>query len=232
MVQKESPLNRIRLTGGAAALWVAALAGCAQSPIPVAGNFDLTEQKKVRSAGHWQVISRDAAKETLKMLDEAGVASNARLAVVAPEKASGFEKTFHDMLTTELVRSGRRVAPSNQNVVQVSYTVQVVEHKSDRPHHIPGIYTMLTAGVGVVYGLRNQHLDAQLAGVLGGAVVADYASSVYSGGPTHHELVLTTSAGTPDQILARKTDVYYIEDADASLFRAPPEFKTLKVVNQ
>ena len=225
-------MNRNRLTGGATALMLALLAGCAQSPIPVAGNFDLTEQKKVRSAGHWQVISRDAAKETLKLLDEAGVASNARLAVVAPEKASGFEKTFHEMLTTELVRSGRRVTNSAQNVVQLSYNVQVIEHKSERPHHIPGIYTMLTAGVGVAYGLRNQHIDTKMAGVLGGAMVADYASSVNSGGPTHHELVLTTSAGTPDQILSRKTDVYYIEDADTALFRPTPEFKTLKVVNQ
>lgn len=211
---------------------MAMLAGCAQSPIPVAGNFDLTEQKKVRSAGHWQVVSRDAVKETLKLLDEAGVASNARLAVVQPEKSSGFDKVFHEMLTTELVRSGRRVTNSAQNVVQVSYTVQLVEHKSERPHFVPGIYTMLTAGVGVVYGLRNQHLDAKMAGALGGAVLADYASSVYSGGPTHTELVLTTSAGTPDQILSRKTDVYYIEDADTSLFKPAPEFKALKVVNQ
>lgn len=223
---------RSPLSGGCAAVMLAMVAGCAQSPIPVAGNFDLTEQKKVRSAGHWQVVSRDVAKETLKLLEDAGVASNARLAVVAPEKASPFEQAFHDMLTTELVRAGRRVTPGAQDVVQVSYNVQVVEHRSKRPHHIPGIFTMLTAGVGVAYGLRNQHVDSQLAAALGYAGVADYASSVYSGGPTHHELVLTTSAGTPDQILARKTDVYYIEDADVGLFRTAPTFKALKVVDQ
>lgn len=225
-------MKRSFLTGGSAALLMVMLGGCAQSPIPVSGNFDLTEQKKVRSAGHWQLVSRDAVKETLKLLDDAGVASNARLAVVPPEKSSGFDKVFHEMLTTELVRSGRRVALSAQNVVQVSYTVQLVEHKSARPHFVPGIYTMLTAGVGVVYGLRNQHSDTKMIGALGVAGIADYVSSVNSGGPTHTELVLTTTAGTPDQILSRKTDVYYIEDVDAPLFKTAPEFKAMKVVNQ
>ena len=214
------------------AVGLATLVGCAQSPIPVAGNYDLTEQKKVRSAGHWQVISQNAARETLKMLDEAGVASNARLSVAPPEQATSFEKTFHEMLTTELVRSGRRVTTSTQNVLQVSYKAQLVEHKSERPRHIPGLFTMLTSGVGVMYGLRNQHIDTQGVGALALAGVADYAASVNSGGPTHTELVLTTSATTPDQILTRKTDVYYIEDVDNTLFRTAPEHKTMKVVNQ
>lgn len=220
------------LSSACAAVCLATLAGCAQSPIPTAGNFDLTEQKKVRSAGHWHVISQNAARETLKMLDEAGVASNARLSVAPPEQGTSFEKTFHEMLTTELVRSGRRVTTSGQNPLQLSYKVQLVEHKSERPHFVPGLYTMLTSGVGVIHGLRNQHIDTQMAGALGFAIAADYAASINSGGPTHTELVLTTSANTPDQILTRKTDVYYIEDVDNTLFRTAPEYKTMKVVNQ
>lgn len=220
------------VSSACAAIALVILVGCAQSPIPVAGNFDLTEQKKVRSAGHWQVVSQHAARETLKMLDESGVASNARLSVAPPENATSFEKTFHEMLTTELVRSGRRVTPSAQNVLLVSYKVQLVEHKSERPHFVPGIYTMLTSGVGVIHGLRNKHLDTQMAGALGFAIAADYAASVNSGGPTHTELVLTTSTTTPDQILTRKTDVYYLENVDSTLFKTAPEYKTMKVVSQ
>lgn len=210
----------------------ALLAGCAQSPIPVSGNFNLTEQKKVRSAGHWQVVARDAAQQTLKMLDSAGVASNARITVTAPEKGTAFEKTFHEMLLTELVQTGRRVTMSEQNPLQINYKVQVVVHNSPRPHFVPGFYTALAAGVSAAYGLSNAHLDTQLLGGIGLAAAADYGSSVYSGGPTATELVLTTSAGTPDQILSRKTDVYYLENADITLFKQAPEFKTLKVVSQ
>ncbi len=218
---------------GLAALAVATLAGCAQSPIPVSGNFDLTEQKKVRSAGHWQVISRDAVRETLKMLDDSGVAANARVSLVTPEKATPFEKAFHEMLTTDLVRSGRRVAAGNATgAVLLSYNVQLVEHKSPRPHFVPGIHTMLGAGVAALYGIRNYHADVHAAAGLAVLGATDYAASVNSGGPTNFELVLTTSAATPDQTLARKTDVYYIENADTSLFKNAAEPKTLKVVNQ
>ena len=41
---------------------VATLAGCAyRSPIPLAENFELTVQPKVRSAGHWELVSHDVA---------------------------------------------------------------------------------------------------------------------------------------------------------------------------
>ena len=32
--------------------------------------------------------------------------------------------------------------------------MQVVRHNSPRPHFIPGIYTMITAGLYAAYGLR------------------------------------------------------------------------------
>lgn len=213
------------------ALALALLAGCAQSPIPVSGNFDLTEQKKVRSAGHWQVLSRDAVRETLKMLDDAGVVSNARLTVASPEKSTTFDRTFHELLTTELVRSGRRVTTSGQNPLQLSYNAQIVIHNSHRPHFIPGIHTMLAGGIFALYGLRNYHLDTQALGLLGVTSAIDYAASVGSGGPTHTELVLTTTVSTPDQILTRKTNVYYLEDVDVTLFTHPPEYKRMRVVN-
>lgn len=227
-------MKKILVLFGGTALSIAMLAGCAQSPIPVAGNFDITEQKKVRSAGHWQVISQNAARETLKMLDASGVPSSTLLSVAQPENATSFEITFHEMLITELVRSGRRVTTQVQNALQISYKVQLVEHNSKRPHFVPGLHTMLTSGVGVIHGLLNQHIDTQIAGVLGMAAIADYAESVNSGGPTHTELVLTTSATTPDQILTRKTDIYYIENADSALFKTKnaPEYKTMKVVDQ
>lgn len=219
-------------TGAMVAMAMAALTGCAQAPIPVSGNFELTEQKKVRSAGHWQIIAADAARETLKMLDESGVAANARISLVSPDKPTEFDRVFHELLTTELVRTGRRVAPDNANALKLSYKAQLVAHHSPRPHFVPGIHTMLAAGVFALYGLRNQHMDTQLVGALGVTGATDYRDSVNSGGPTSTELVLTTSAGTPDQILARKTDVYYVESADAPLFKSAPEFKSMKVVNQ
>ena len=216
---------------GAMATIMTLLAGCAQSPIPVSGNFELTEQKKVRSSGHWQLVSRDAVKETLKMLDGAGIPASAKLYVTPGEAQTAFDKAFHEFITTELVRSGRFVSHEGQGSVKLSYKTQLVVHKSPRPHFVPGIYTAVTAGVSALYGLSKYHVDTQLMGGLALAGAADFGSSTYSGGPTHTELVLTTSATTVEQFLTRKTDVYYIEDVDHGLFEKN-EFKQMKVVNQ
>ena len=60
-------------------------------------------------------------------------------------------------------------------------------------------------------------------------------ASINSGGPTSTELILTTTVATGGRYLVRKTDLYYVEEADASLFAAilPPQARTvMKVVGQ
>ena len=46
----------------------------------------------------------------------------------------------------------------------------------------------------------------------------DYANSINSGGPTATELILTTTVTRGGQYVARKTDVYYLENVDTPLF--------------
>lgn len=199
---------------------VAALAGCAMSPIPVAENFPLTTQKKVRSAGHWQLLSRDVIEQTLASLEAAGATPQTTLHVALPAQASDFDRAFHEFLVTELVQRGRRVLPNEGAVLTISYQTQVVKHKSERPHFIPGRFTMITAGLYALHGLNRHSNDALAAGGLGLAAAADYASSVYTGGPTHTELVLTTTVLGTGRYMSRKTDVYYVEESDTSLFSA------------
>jgi len=84
------------------------------------------------------------------------------------------------------------------------------------------------------YGLRTEHLDTKLVAALGLAGAADFANSINSGGPTHTEVILTTSVSRGGQFVARKTDVYYLEDVDAPLFLSSSTYPTrqLKVVGQ
>lgn len=217
---------------GLLAMTLATLSGCAQSPLPIAGNFQMTEQKKVRSAGHWQIIAQDAAKEMLKMLDDAGAAANARVSLVAPERPSEFDKAFHELLTTALVQSGRRVSTQEANTLKLTYKAQLVKHESPRPLFAPGSLTMLATGVWVLHAISKESVDVMRAASIGAGALLDFGASLSSGGPTSTELVLTTSASTPDQILARKTDVYYLEEADSNLFNASQATRAMKVVNQ
>ena len=210
----------------------AMLTGCANAPIPVAENFQYTSQQKVRSAGHWELVSRDVVAQTLGTLNQAG-AAGAPLYVALPPNTSAFDYAFRDFLITQFVQSGTPVMQAPGQTLDVTYEAQVVRHNSDRPHFIPGQFTMLAAGLFAAYGLRHEHIDAQLAAGLGLTLAADYANSINSGGPTNTELILTTTVTRGGQYLARKTDVYYLENADTPLFTRP-SYKNvnMKVVSQ
>ncbi|WP_042425595.1 hypothetical protein [Comamonas granuli] len=212
---------------------VATMVGCAnRAPIPLAENFELTVQPKVRSAGHWELVSRDVVAQTLATLERAGVAPGTPLHVALPPNPSAFDVGFRDFLITQLVQSGAVVDQMPGQALDVTYHAQLVRHNSERPHFIPGQFTMIAAGLMAAYGLRHEHLDAQLAGALGLAVAADYGASVNSGGPTHTEMILTTTVARGGQYVARKTDVYYLENADTPLFVRPSKGVNMKVVSQ
>lgn len=213
----------------------AALVGCAKAPIPLAENFDLTVQPKVRSAGHWELVSRDVVAQTMGTLERSGFSRDVPLYVGMPVSPSPFDQAFRDFLITQLVQSGAKVVQTPGQALEVSYNAQLVRHNSDRPHFIPGQFTMLTAGVMAIYGLHASHIDTQLLGALGVAGAADYASSINSGGPTNTEMILTTTVSQGGQYLVRKTDVYYLENVDAPLFMRPPAQPlpvNMKVVSQ
>ncbi|QXL83945.1 hypothetical protein [Comamonas sp. NLF-1-9] len=223
------------LTWAAAAASVVALTACETAPIPVAKNFEYTSQYKVRSAGHWDLVARDVAAQTRAMLGSVGVADTSALHVVAPANPSPFDLGFRDFLITELVHDGAHVRVDPAAALAVSYSTQVVRHNSDRPHFIPGAFTMLAGGLAAAYGLRLQHIDTKIVAGLGLAVGLDYANSINSGGPTNTELILTTTVTRDGQYLARKTDVYYLENVDLPLFAKQPQYYravNMKVVSQ
>ena len=208
----------------------AVLAGCASSPIPVSANFPLTVEPKVRSAGHWGLLSNDVAKQTLESLSKLGVSGN--LYVALPANPTAFDRAFNNFLITDLVKAGRVVQQSPDQALEVSYETQVVRHNSPRPNFLPGRFTMITAGLYAAYGLGlNPNVGDKMAGGLAAAVGADYIASESSGGPTATELILTTTIASGGRYLVRKTDVYYVEEADTTLlqYRYP---QVIKVVGQ
>lgn len=201
---------------------IATLVGCAsKSPIPLAENFELTVQPKVRSAGHWELLSRDVVTQTLDSLDKAGIPIGTQLHVGLPPGPSTFDLAFREFLITKLVQSGAPVQQMPGQALDVTYHTQLVYHSSERPHFIPGQFTMLATGLMAAYGLSKQHLDVKLLATLGLTSAIDYGASVNSGGPTNTEMILTTTVSRGGQYLVRKTDVYYLENVDAPLFMRP-----------
>lgn len=204
------------------------LVGCASSPIPVSANFPLTVEPKVRSAGHWNLVSNDVVKQTLDSLGKLGVSGN--LYVALPNNATEFDKAFQQFLITDLVKSGRVVQQFPDRALEVSYQTQVVRHNSARPHFLPGRFTMITTGLYAAYGLGLAPVGDKMAGGLAFAAGADYIASESSGGPTATELILTTTIAQGGRYLVRKTDIYYIEEADVGLLQYKAPAPVLKVV--
>ena len=110
---------------------VAALAGCAMSPIPLAENFQTTSQKKVRAAGHWSLVSQDVVDQTVATLQKSGATLESTVHVPIPANASDFDRAFHEFLITGLVQKGWHVLlPANNlnPVLTLNYQTQIVRH--------------------------------------------------------------------------------------------------------
>jgi hypothetical protein len=122
------------------------------------------------------------------------------------------------------------VQTAPDQALEISYQTQVVRHNSPRPNFLPGRFTMITAGLYAAYGLGTAPYGDKLAGGLVAAAGADYIASESSGGPTATELILTTTIASGGRYLVRKTDVYYVEEADTVLLQQYKAPQVRKVV--
>lgn len=191
------------------------LAGCV-SPGPVATNFPISEQKKVRHAHHWDVVADDVVTQTLQTLAKSNYIGNQALHVRPAQENTAFNKAFRNFLITNMVNRGLPVSSSSQNAIEVQYETQVVRHVSDRIDYKPGIVTMLAGGLYAIHDLADSEPVA--AGVALTAAI-DLAGSFRNGGPSKTELIVTTSISSGSRFVMRKTDVYYFDEADVGLFQ-------------
>lgn len=213
-----------------------ALAGCA-SQVPVAETYPVSYQKKAKASHHWDVMAADVVSQTEASLERNNYLSGRALYVAPSEEKTTFNRAFANFLTSQLVNRGLPVATRSEGAVMVQYETQLVRHNSDRPNYSPGMLTMLTAGVLVARDVALYATGESL--YLGGMAVigaADLGFGHLAGGPTKTEVIVTTSIGDNGRYLMRKSDIYYLEDVDASLFveapvRASP-VREWKVVGQ
>lgn len=193
------------------------MTGCA-SQVPVAENYPYSTQKKVRAAHHWDVIATDIARETQKAVSEGKVRATQPLFVVPPQENTAFTRAFHNFLVTRLVREGLTVTEDRRGALEVRYETQVVRHESDRYAHRPGTLTALVAGILVGRNVHTWDATEKGLGALALAAGADVAIGD-AASVTKTELLVTTSIIDAGRYALRKSDVYYIEDEDGSLYR-------------
>lgn len=192
---------------------VVAMSGCAEAPIPGASNFNpQPQQYKVRAAGHWDLMAGDVAAETLATLERNGLSAKTPMHVVLPRHPSAFDTAFHELLVTKLVQSGASVYDKAGQQLELNYDAQIVHHN-------------------VLHDGQNG--SARSSG-FGESLGSDYSASTYVGGPAYTEVLLTSTVTRQGQYVARKSNVYYVDNAVAAQFvkNVPARAVSMKVVNQ
>lgn len=191
--------------------------GCA-SQVPLAENYPLTSQKKVMAAQHWDVIASDIAQETKAILSQGNFQANQPIFVAPSPESTDFTRAFHNFLVTRLVRHGLNVTEQRAGALEVRYETQVVRHNSDRYAHRPGTLTALVAGILVGRNVHTWDATEKGLGALALAAGLDFVIGHHAS-VTKTELLVTTSLLDAGRYVMRKSDVYYIEDEDGSLYQ-------------
>ncbi|GAB4299267.1 MAG: hypothetical protein Fur0034_10840 [Desulfuromonadia bacterium] len=196
------------------------LTACA-SQLPIPANHPLSTQKKARALHHWELLADDVARETIRSLSRHDIDRETPLFVSLPEKQSTFTSIFRKLLEAKLTRHGAVVTSDPSDAITLRYETDLVTHGSSRYTHIPATATLLTAGTWVIRDISSSS-SGLVPGTLALAAAADLGAGHYAGLPTATELMVTSAILDDDVYLMKKTDIYYIEDADLSLFTTPP----------
>ncbi len=194
----------------AAALAVASGAVLAQEAPRVANTFSWA-QGRLASMQHWSVVADDAAREVLKKT------GTDKPFFVAAIDATPFEAGLSEAMVTALVRQGARVVTTPEEGARtLALSTTAATHYSAADTQFFAGASALTAGVAVVRAATNPWTTA-----LGAGVFVDLVRHFFKRDPViRTEVTVTSSVLDAGEVLARTTDTYYINDADASLYGA------------
>lgn len=198
------------------------------SQAPIAKTYPITEQHKMQAAQHWQVLADYEAKGIVHQLKGQSIYVN------GGDKKSSFDQTFRQLLISELVSDGASVMVSPGASAEVTYDVNLIEHKDRGMIRPPeGAISALAAGIAVATVPYNHWSEPALA-LLPMAVAADLLiGNVVS--ETTHEIAITTRVSQQGKLLHSSTNIYYINPGDKDHYRVPempqPTARTIRVTD-
>ena len=221
----------------AALLCFPLVAGCSQlAGMPSAEPFPDASLRKAKSAEHWNVIAGDVASQTAGLRNRPELQGKP-LYVSPSGDNSDFSRGFQSMLISKLVNGGMNVATRPEGALQVTYEAQVVRHLAGQGDYQPGTCAALAGGILVAreIAIGSASSTAKAVGVtalIAGADLLVAHAKLHSA--TNTEVIVTTSLIDNNRYLMRKTDVYYVEDAEGVMFEAPfrPQLRTMGVTGQ
>lgn len=173
------------------------------------------------------MVADDVVEQTTGTFKDIAALNGRPVYVTPPTVNTTFDAAFRDFLLNRLLARGVTVnvcqvkqtagfaqAPE----VHINYSTRVVQHSASMSAYTPGFVTALGSGVFAVHELaKNASLVGQYAAGIGLGVVGDIAAG-RAAVPTRTEIIVTTTIVENNRFLMRRSDVYYVPDADAHLF--------------
>jgi hypothetical protein len=211
------------------------VAGCATTPVPVASNFPASSQQVARTAQHWNIVANSVVEQTLLAINSNPLLQKRSIYLQRPNGANAFNVSFHDFLINHMVGSGAsvNVCKPTQSTgtgfemdgkpVDVTYEARVIQHNGIGGYR-PGEWLALGTGVAALYNASSNWSHSEIWGAgIGLGVLAEVARNSWPSS-TNTELVVTTTIAENNRYIFRRSDIYYIADADAGLY-----FNTVKL---
>ncbi|GAB1410403.1 hypothetical protein MASR1M90_15570 [Desulfovibrionales bacterium] len=193
--------------------------GCANQ-VPVAENFSISTQKKLRAPHHWDVIAEDVVTVAKKALDYNDDLRGEPVFVDFVQiDPFPFNQAYKNFMITGLVNRGILVTENPNAQILVRIDTQVVHHKGPRKYS-PLVSTAISTNALQEKGRSEDHGST---------------SSALTDGPTRTELIVNTSILKDGNYRMRKSTVYYVDGEDTRLFAKTipvPVVKDMEVVGQ
>lgn len=203
--------RKIKVLGALIALTL--INGCAiHDGRPAPANINVTDEQKLKSVKHWEVVADDVSDTIAK----AAINSKTSVYIKSDDKTA-FDKVFPSYLRSKLLAKGVNVSASEQNALRVDLNVEAVRHVILNRYK-PGSLSALAAGVLVLRDSTDSTratIGSLAALAIGADVIASY-NEVTKRPST--EVVLTTSIQKDSNYLVHRTDAYYIDSVDSTLF--------------
>ena len=180
------------------------------SQIPIATNYEYTEQQKMQAAHHWNVLAADVVyqlqqnnrissdtpmyvvpKFYLPGQEDTTIFTATKLLTAVEESdrlvTIPFKRAYQNYLIAQLVNAGYNIVDNAEAaVLQMTFDVQLVKH-ADRP-------------------VRSPYVIGKLGRILAGAADGAYINVEAS----RYEVVITTSVKSGNVYVTSYTGTYYV----------------------
>ena len=204
---------------------------CSCSNVPKPASYPLSFQQKMQAVHHWDVLAEDVAKGVKLTLQKKHPELLGKPIYLEPHERSTFGEVFGTLLTTQLFNlkwpekneSNQKIKlpmKNEKDFLKLEYGTQIVKHRAKRftsPLY-PGEPLLLTALGHGIYKAFSANSDAL--GLFAAAGAVEVINDIeFEWGVPHYEIVITTqltktNTNNDTDVIYRKSDIYYIQDAD------------------